>query len=56
MASDDLERQEVQIVGVRHAPENGMVRSLLPELDLLELHICVVCRLGNRFLEQPPLS
>ena len=36
-ASHDLEDEEIQVVALREAPQNGMVRCLLAFLDLFEL-------------------
>ena len=36
--SDHLEEIELQIAGLVHAPEDGVVAGLLPGLDLPQLH------------------
>lgn len=42
-----LEDEEVQVVGLGDAPDNGMVRGLLALLHLPQLHMGVVGSLGD---------
>ena len=36
--SHHLEQEEFQVIGLLHAPQNGVVGALLPRLDLPQRH------------------
>ena len=49
---DYLEDEEIEVVALGHAPQNGMVAALLPGLDLPQLDPGVVGCVAEHFPEQ----
>ena len=40
---DHLEQEELQVIGLGHAPQDGVIRGLLAHLDLPQLPVGILC-------------
>ena len=40
---DHLEQEELQVIGLGHAPQDGVIRGLLLHLDLPQLPVGILC-------------
>ena len=47
-----LEDEKLQIIGLLHTPEDGMIGALLARFDLPQLHACVMGGAAEHFDEQ----